>query len=419
MRGMVFFVNALGLGVTFEQITGSIITTALYDLFKHVLSKKWFAYTARREQYMDQFYPCHLGPRRRITIYDDETEGIKILLQDCWPEILLKAFEYNNEVLENVYSFNNLEDFYNGSRKAMTECKGKEIILFRHNAFDILKEDYPYIVEAIKRENTVKVIISGTIKNLKKNTEKELDFLRDNAVTQKLLLQKGLFCYSNDFNLNLLKNRFDSLLSLILLFDLMKKGDGNFKVFLYDSFSSIRGQIIEKGKTHFIRFPRHAPEHLGQGYSSESNELRDQILYEMSERKPLDVSDEERLGEVIKVSAGYVYESICENEELGNILTGKKVILKNELDSLGLSEIPQIEIDQNRLVDTHKKVLRTVLGSKGKTFKLYEYWKEYKKLERMYTGGFDQFLRFKKECSMEKRRFRDSKTEICYFSFKK
>jgi hypothetical protein len=416
---MVFFLNALGLGVTFEQIAGPLVATALYDLFRHIISKKWYAHTAKREQYMDQFYPCHLGRRRRITTFEDETEGIRILLKDCWPEMLSRAFECNNEILTDMQPLDSLKDFYDATRKAMTECKGKEIILFRHNTFDILKEDYSYIVEALKQGNTVKIVVSGTTKNLEKNTEKELDFLRDNEVTQKLLLQTGHFSYSNDFDLNLLQSRSDSLLSLILLFDLMKKSLGDLKVFLYDSFSSIRGQVIEKGKTHFVRFPQHAPEHLGVGYSSDSNDLRDRILHEMSQGKPLDVSDEERLGEVIKVAAHHVYDSICENEELGNILTGRMAILNHMLDSLGLSEIPQIQIDQNRLMDVHKEVLQIVLGSKGKAFKLYEYWKEYEEFEIMYTRGFDQFLELKKELSMEKHKFRDSNTEVCYFSSKK
>ncbi|KYK32470.1 MAG: hypothetical protein AYK18_15920 [Theionarchaea archaeon DG-70] len=395
-------------GAVFTSLVECSVYAIAYDLVKYMAKKMWYAYIARKKQQINRIYPYNVGQKcQNISIFDDETEGIKAVLEDSWPEAMSKIFEQSSEdILKYLNSFDNLDSFYATSRKIMAKNRRKEISIFRHNSFNIIKEDYLYIVRSLKRKNKVKIFISGISKNLEDSTWTELNFLFDNPLAQKLLLQMGHFNYSRDFELNLLLSQVDSLLSLMLLLDIMKKRHKNLTIFLNNSLPSVRGQVTEGGETFFIRLPKQAPEHLGVGCSSEWDELRDKVILEINRRKPMDVSDEDVLAEIIRNKAYKIQDFINKNGELHTGWKGKDE-LKSVLDSCRLSG-SQFQVDQDALEKVHDKICDFVLKNKRKTFEMHKLWEEYERIRNVYTGDFDTFLNEESRFLVKKYKIRGS-----------
>ena len=127
------------------------------ELVKYAAGKMWRAYITRKQQRMECMHPYSTRRRGQYRFtYDDETEGIKSVLEDCWPETLSSTFERSNgDILSHLNTFENLNDFYTTSRELMAESEEKEIKLFRHNTFNIIKEDCPCIVKSLEQKNKI------------------------------------------------------------------------------------------------------------------------------------------------------------------------------------------------------------------------------------------------------------------------
>lgn len=410
------FIEMIRSGIMVKAIVRGITFAVSYDLVKHVTKKIWYEHISRKKRTADLLCPCDFGKEQGNLTFDDKKKGITSVLKDCYPEALLTTFEKGSgKILKAMNPLESIDDFYNTSRAALMKSKNKEILLFRHNSFDIIKNDYTSIIESLERGNKIKITVSGTIKNLQESTLKELDFLQKNPLAQKLLLEMDKFSYSCDFELNLLLSCVDSLLSLILLLDIMRRGHGKVVISLNNAYPSLRGQIIEEGKMFFVKFPKQAPEYLGESFSSKNNELQNQILMEMSQMKPVHLSNEEDLTEKIKIIANHIQYIIEKNWETGSITLKRKTALEEILDSFQLHDTSQIQISQNALEKAHQEFLKAVLGNELKLFKMYKFWQEYKAIEEFFSGDFDRFLEERKRFSIRNREIKNSGTRICFF----
>lgn len=421
MGGQVLLKSAIPVlapSIAWDLLKLTVKSKIIYDALKHVKEKVWYPLFSGRETNIDHIYLDTMGKREQKPVtFDDELKAVLYILENCWPQSLPVIFEQSNGEISNLTSLESLDDFYAESRTAMAECSNKEIILFRHNIFDIIKEDYPYIIKSLGQGNKINVIISGTPENLQESTFEELNFLLDNPLMQKLLVETGRFSYSSDVCLNHLLSHTELLLSMRLLLDAMRRSRGNLTVSLNDSPSTIRGQILEEGETFFIKFPQMAPEFLGEGYSSTSDELRNQFLGEMTQFELIHVSTEDELRKKMKNTAQCVQELLDRNQELGNINLEEKNNLKKILDFPELSST-MVQFNQNRLEDIHKKVFKTVMENESKAFEMYELWKKYGKIRQVFVGGFDEFLNVKSRFSVKKCKIKNSETKMCFFHSK-
>lgn len=404
--------DAFWSGASCASLVEGSATAIAYDLAKCAAKKVHTCITKKRQQ-IKQVHPYSVTQKgRRVFTFDDETEGIISILGDCWPEALSATFEQSVEILNNLPSFNNVNSFYSVSRKAITKSRKKEIKLFRHNRFDIIKGDYPYIVRSLKRKNKIELFISGTSKNLEKSTRTELNYLLYSPVAQKLLLKMGCFKYSSDFDFNLLQSHINSLFSLVLLLNILRKGYGDLTVFLNNSLSSVRGQLVEEGETFLIRFPKYAPEHLGVGCSSKSDELRNQILVEMSQWHSMDVSDEDVLVETMRNKIFTIQNLIERNRDLGNINRKEKDSLESVLASLRVFG-PETLVSQDMLEKAYSELGDAIKGNR-KAFEMHRLWKEYERVKTMYVGGFDTFLNERSEFLVKKYKVKGSEISFLH-----
>ena len=392
-----------------------------YDVLKHVKEKIWHACFSKKNILINKLYPCNLGQNgQNHIIFDDTTEGIISMLEDCWPLTLSTAYEESDrEISDTLTPYENLNDFYNKSREVMAESKEKEVILFRHNIFDIIREDYSPILKALEHGNKVNVIISGTTKRVHECAAAELSFLSDSLVAQKFLLEMEHFNYPNSVKLNCLSNYAESLLSQIVLLDIMKKSQGNFTVSLNDSQPTLRGQIIG-GETFFIKFPKQAPEYLGEGFSSSSTELKNNILVEMKDLRLTDFSDFKELRKQIQCSAEYTLELLDRNVKqesisLETIGPEEKRAFEKILNTASSSSVAPLWFKKNELEKAHQGIMKAIMGNKLKTFAMYDSWRKYEGVKNNFEGDFEEFLKTSEKFSIKKRKIKGSETEICVF----
>ena len=393
----------------------------LYDFLKHVKKEVWRACFSKRNIHINKLYPCNLGEKGlNHIIFDDTTEGIISVLKDCWPLTLSMAYEESEgKISDTLTSYENLDTFYNKSREVMAESKEKEVVLFRHNIFDIIREDYSPILKALEHGNKVNVIISGTPKNLHECAAAELSFLSDYLVAQKCLLEMEHFTYPNSVKLNCLSNYAETLFSQIVLLDIMKRGQGNFTVSLNDSQPTLRGQIIG-GETFFIKFPKQAPEYLGEGFSSSSTALTNKILVEMNDLKLTDFSTFKELRSHIQCSAEYTQDFLDRNVNQESISLAamdseEKRALEKILNTASSSAVAPLWFGENELEKAHQGIMKAIMGNKLKTFAMYNSWKKYEGVKSNFTGDFEEFLRTSENFSIKKRKMKGSETEICIF----